>query len=275
MGKRRHSRVRSILPVKVTGRADDKPFTQVVHTLDISQAGTRLGGFRVPVKVGDVVTLLYKHWRGNFQIMWLGQKGTAAEGEAGLQACSPGDCFWSEIANEIMTQYVDDYYRPPEPTAPAKAAASPAPQQAPQPATAADALSTRVRSLTARLVEIEHELRSSEVDPAAMQEFHEILDKLRSTCLAVQELIRTKASGGEPRSVTMLLNAERLNAGIDLCLDLSRFARGLTDEFELPLVQKFLAVSQDLLLEAVFPESEEPAGDKEKPAKPKPPPAAD
>ena len=192
MGKRRHSRVRSILPVKVTGRADDKPFTQVVHTLDISQAGTRLGGFRVPVKVGDVVTLLYKHWRGNFQIMWLGQKGTAAEGEAGLQACSPGDCFWSEIANEIMTQYVDDYYRPPEPTAPAKAAASPAPQQAPQPATAADALSTRVPSLTARLVEIEHELRSSEVDPAAMQEFHEILDKLRSTCLAVQELIRTR-----------------------------------------------------------------------------------
>ena len=114
MGKRRHSRVKSILPVKVSGKVEDKPFTQVVHTLDISRAGTRLGGFRTAVKLGDVVTLNYKHWRGNFKIVWLGPKGTSAEGEAGLQAVSPTDCFWTEIANEIMAQYVDDYYRSPD-----------------------------------------------------------------------------------------------------------------------------------------------------------------
>lgn len=265
--------MKSILPVKVSGKVDDKPFMQVAHTIDISQAGTRLGGFRVPVKIGDVVTLNYKHWRGNFQVAWVGQKG-AAEGEAGLQAVAPGDCFWTEIANEVMAQYVDDYYRVPEPSKPATAAAATVsssssagaakPAMAPQPVSAEDALSARLRSVTARLVEIEQDMRSSEVDPAALQEFQEALEKLRGTCLAVQELIRVKTAGGEPRSVPMLLNAERVQAGIDLCIDLSQFARGINQDFEWPLVQKFLTVSEDLLLEAVFPESKK-GGDENKP----------
>src|SRR5437870_10611377 len=54
IGKRRHKRIKMVLPVKVSGRdAANNLISELAHTLDITPDGARLGAVRHPLKAGD------------------------------------------------------------------------------------------------------------------------------------------------------------------------------------------------------------------------------
>ena len=55
--KRRHCRVKAVLPVRVSGNDNSgNSYSDLVHTLDITESGARLAALRQPLKVGSLIT---------------------------------------------------------------------------------------------------------------------------------------------------------------------------------------------------------------------------
>jgi len=56
--------------VTKTGQAGDGcGKTHLVHTLDVSDHGVRLAGFRCELKARDSFELQYRHWRARFRVV--------------------------------------------------------------------------------------------------------------------------------------------------------------------------------------------------------------
>src|ERR1019366_6209045 len=93
-GKRRSKRTKSVVPVRlwISGRED----IHLAHTLDISNHGVKLGGYRGEMKVGDEIVIQYPHKQAQFRVACI----TACEGasvkQTGADALEPGKQVWGE-----------------------------------------------------------------------------------------------------------------------------------------------------------------------------------
>jgi hypothetical protein len=59
--QRRGSRTKAVLPVRVKGKdSSGKPFEELVHTLDVTASGVRLGSVRRELNVLDEITVFYR-----------------------------------------------------------------------------------------------------------------------------------------------------------------------------------------------------------------------
>lgn len=108
MGKRRHHRVKSVLPVRVFGMDSlGKPFAEVAHTLDVSHSGVRLGGFSAFPEVGSVLSLQCHHRKAQFTVAWVGRPGSNRNQQIGLKSLEPErDIFGVRLKDETI---VDDF----------------------------------------------------------------------------------------------------------------------------------------------------------------------
>jgi putative methionine-R-sulfoxide reductase with GAF domain len=110
MGERKEDRVKMILPVRLTGKdSEGEPYSLLVHTLDFSRLGARLGGIRQPLRVGETVTLEYKRRRAHFAIRWVGKPGTRSEQQVGVESLEPGNFLWLDVPNQNYTDNVDPW----------------------------------------------------------------------------------------------------------------------------------------------------------------------
>jgi len=92
--KRRRGRVKAVLPVRVAGNdPSGKSYSELVHTLDISEAGARLGAVHQLLKIGTLLTLQYKQHRGTFRVVWTEQLSGSREHQVGLQALNARDLW--------------------------------------------------------------------------------------------------------------------------------------------------------------------------------------
>jgi hypothetical protein len=84
--KQRYIRTKMVLPVRLClERANDcSQETTFAHTVDISAVGAQLGGFRISLEPGKVITLQRQHNKGRFRIIWTKQVGPA-ELRAGVE----------------------------------------------------------------------------------------------------------------------------------------------------------------------------------------------
>ena len=75
-----------VLPVRLCleGANDCSQETTFAHTVDISAVGAQLGGFRISLEPGKVITLQRQHNKGRFRIIWTKQVGSA-ELRAGVE----------------------------------------------------------------------------------------------------------------------------------------------------------------------------------------------
>jgi hypothetical protein len=106
MGERKERREKMILPVHLSGKdSEGRPYALLVHTLDFSRRGARLGGIRQRLRVGETVTLEYKHRRAQVAIRWVGVPGTRTEQQVGIELLEPRNFLWLEIPNQ---EYQDD-----------------------------------------------------------------------------------------------------------------------------------------------------------------------
>ena len=62
-GKRSKQRTKIVVPVRVR-LAGAKEQAQIAHTLDATEGGVRLAGFRGDLNVGDVIEIQYRHRAG-------------------------------------------------------------------------------------------------------------------------------------------------------------------------------------------------------------------
>lgn len=111
MIQRRGSRTKAVLPVKIKGKnAAGKPFEELVHTLDVTAVGARLGAIHHELNVQDEITVFYRQRKMQFRVMWIKKLQGTSEFQVGLQALAQEKEAWG-LGQE-------------QPTAPAKLSVS-------------------------------------------------------------------------------------------------------------------------------------------------------
>jgi len=91
----REMRVSMQLAVRVWGMdVNNKPFTTMAETIEISPLGARLKGVN-PVKSGEVIGIQYEDQKARFRVVWLGDPATNSAGEIGVHSLDESKCIWS------------------------------------------------------------------------------------------------------------------------------------------------------------------------------------
>lgn len=78
-----------VLPVKVS--IDQA--THLAHTIDITGAGARLGGFQTQLQPGTIISLQRGSHKAKFRIQWIQQLGSK-EIQVGVESLEPNASFW-------------------------------------------------------------------------------------------------------------------------------------------------------------------------------------
>lgn len=95
MGRRRTSRAKMVLPVRVWGMDNlGKPFTQLAHTLDITATGARLSGFHCQLNLDEVIAIQYRHRKARFRVAWVGRPKAGGETLVGVQCMENEKNIW-------------------------------------------------------------------------------------------------------------------------------------------------------------------------------------
>ncbi|HEU5453147.1 MAG TPA: GAF domain-containing protein [Terriglobales bacterium] len=233
-----------VLPVRMWGTdSAGKSFNVLAYTLDISSSGARLGGVRVPLAVGEAVTLQYKQQRALFKVAWVGRPGEKTHEQVGIYALEPDKHIWLEIPEP--PQFVDDFEpkgKPAKPAvttqpapppvskaapatpAPSTPAASAAPKPA-APATAASAIgsddvSALLRACANDLLRIDELVKQNPTDGAVLHDFREALSKVRQTTWALQQWQELNQESEQPFPLLWFVNSERLRFVVQAVQDL-------------------------------------------------------
>jgi hypothetical protein len=90
-GKRQSKRTKAVVPVRLWMAGSNE--SHLAHTLDVSEHGVRLGGFRGELKVGDKIEIQYRHQRAQFRVMWMTAREGSLEKQIGAE-CEPGKQIW-------------------------------------------------------------------------------------------------------------------------------------------------------------------------------------
>jgi CheY-like chemotaxis protein len=91
--ERREERVGIELPVHLC-RASSGLKLQSAHTVDISNSGARLAGLEQPLELGEIIKVVCGNRKAPFRVVWTGTRGTATEGQAGLECLAPSTDLW-------------------------------------------------------------------------------------------------------------------------------------------------------------------------------------
>jgi hypothetical protein len=110
IGKRRHKRIKMVLPVRISGKdAANNPVNELAHTLDITPNGARLGAIRRVLKAGDKLLLQYRQRKIHFRVVWVRQLAGTQEFQVGLEGMGASGEAWgldlpeSDMADEYET----------------------------------------------------------------------------------------------------------------------------------------------------------------------------
>jgi hypothetical protein len=97
--KRRGSRTKAVLPVRIKGMdSTGKAFEELVHTLDVTAAGVRLGSLHRELKALDEITVFYRGRKMQFRVVWVKKLKGTSEFQAGLHAMTQEKDVWGLTA---------------------------------------------------------------------------------------------------------------------------------------------------------------------------------
>jgi len=93
--QRRGNRTKAVLPVRVRGKdSSGKPFEELVHTLDVTASGVRLGSVRRQLNVLDEITIFYRQRKMLYRVVWTKKLQGTSEFQVGLQALTQDKEAW-------------------------------------------------------------------------------------------------------------------------------------------------------------------------------------
>jgi len=96
MGQRREPRKEVKVPVRIFGTdVNGKTFSENLFTVNLSREGAKLEGVRPQIKVGETIGMAHGQSKSRFCVKWVGEPGTAQEGQVGLQNLSPEKSIWN------------------------------------------------------------------------------------------------------------------------------------------------------------------------------------
>jgi hypothetical protein len=99
--QRRGVRTKAVLPVRLSGKdSTGKAFDELVHTLDVTRDGVRLGSVRHQLNVSDEVIVFYRQRRIQFRVVWTKKLAGTSEFQVGLRAVTQdGEAWGLNFAN--------------------------------------------------------------------------------------------------------------------------------------------------------------------------------
>jgi hypothetical protein len=108
IGQRRQKRIKVVLPVRISGKdASNNPVNELVHTLDITPNGARLGAIHHALRTGEKLTLQYRQRRIQFRVVWVKPLAGTNEYQVGLEGLnSTGENWGLELPEDDP---VDEY----------------------------------------------------------------------------------------------------------------------------------------------------------------------
>lgn len=84
-----------MLPVRVKGKdSAGKPFEELVHTLDVTPSGVRLGAVHHELNRLDEVTVFYRQRKIQFRVVWTKKLKGTSEFQVGLKAATQDKEAW-------------------------------------------------------------------------------------------------------------------------------------------------------------------------------------
>jgi hypothetical protein len=92
--QRRLERSKAVLPVRISGNdISGESYSELVHTLDVSRTGVRLGAVRRQLEVGSLVILQYRQHKAEFRVVWTKPLRSGPEQQVGLEAGAQKDLW--------------------------------------------------------------------------------------------------------------------------------------------------------------------------------------
>jgi hypothetical protein len=79
--------------------------SHLAHTLDISNHGVKLGGYRGEMKVGDEIVIQYRRKQAQFRVTWIVAREGSSEKQIGAECLEPGKQVWGERFPEQADEY--------------------------------------------------------------------------------------------------------------------------------------------------------------------------
>jgi hypothetical protein len=94
-GKRHQKRVKMVVPVRLCIQERNGSSSHLVHTLDVTHGGTRLGGLQCTLTPGMTVEVQRYNKRAKFRVIWVKSPGEKSrETQVGLQCLEPEKHIW-------------------------------------------------------------------------------------------------------------------------------------------------------------------------------------
>ena len=107
--QRQRNRQKAVLPVRIKGKdSSGEAFEELVHTLDITPAGVRLGSVRRELSLLDEITVFYRQRKLQFRIVWVKQLKGSSEFQVGLQSLTQDGEGWAMGSPELRAQPVSE-----------------------------------------------------------------------------------------------------------------------------------------------------------------------
>ena len=102
-GRRRSKRTKSVVPVRL--RIAGNPESHLAHTLNVTNHGVRLGGYRGEIGVGDEFVIQYRQAQARFQVTWIAAPDESSEKQIGAECLEPGKQLWGQRFPEESDEY--------------------------------------------------------------------------------------------------------------------------------------------------------------------------
>jgi len=102
-GERRTKRTKSVVPVRLWIAGSKE--SHLAHTLNVTNQGVRLGGYRGEIKVGNELLIQYRHMQARFRVAWIAARDDSSEKQIGAECLDPGKHLWGELFPEQVDEY--------------------------------------------------------------------------------------------------------------------------------------------------------------------------
>lgn len=96
-----------VVPVRVR-LAGTKGQVQVAHTLDATERGVRLVGFRGGIKLADIIEIQYRKEWALFRVVWIRGLENSEEKHAGAECVEPDTNIWPRVFQAHPDEYEEN-----------------------------------------------------------------------------------------------------------------------------------------------------------------------
>ena len=112
--QRRGNRTKAVLPVRVKGKdSTGKTFEDMVHTLDVTPAGVRLGSVRRELNLHEEITIFYRQRKMQYRVVWTKKLKGTSEFQVGLQAVTQDREAWGLSFPDNKSQQAPQFAQAP------------------------------------------------------------------------------------------------------------------------------------------------------------------